>query len=336
MQLPNSQLLDFPGGGLTANPDGLVKFAWQNGVELDLGTARLNEFDEASGLAGKLRRHGSEDGLSGQVELETILPFGSEFVCVRQFDVASGRVLATCDVAPRGPGRIRRAELEPLTLRGDWRSVAVDGAEIAAGTAWQSDRPFRRLIAVDPSGFRLEIGIGDDLWRWSPEGSQGEYTIAVEAGCVTVRRKVLDFGEIEETELAKRPYRFQWYAAWRDAAGAAAPCGTVYDWSDQAAEACLKAAPTQRLLRKAVRQSPQSLSCAWGADADCDDPSHLERPGRGPMPHRDLLERTRFHLWANRQLQRRGMDFRWCNPAPAGVLEEVLTVPAVPGVAVPE
>ncbi len=304
-----------------AAPKLLQLSLWSGSAGLGFGTAAVNGFNEDAGLLKKVRWHGAADGLSVSMELETLLPFGAEFRITRKMELWDGAGMVSFDVNAGMGGRIQSLELEPLELSGDWRELrlvrdpaAPETVEVLPLTAekqtvYAAPAPFFRLVAVDHSDRMLEVGTGDDWWRWNLPEANGEFHVEADRGSVTIRRRALQLVVTEEQQPTKRPYRFTWYFAWSAGAADAAPEAEA--WASGAPAPCLKAAATQRLLKKHIRQADSDVVLAATPSVNCTDAGHLERPDKGELAHHDAMERARFYLWSNRQLARQGHTMRW-------------------------
>mgnify|MGYP000152630126 CR=1 FL=1 len=322
---------------------------------------RVNGFAERGGLSRGWRLHSSADALSASAELATVIPFGNEPVVKRRLEFFNHVGRMTMDIAG-GSGCVEQLELDPLTLSGPWKRLMIarlpedDALELPLAE-WQSpgtdstlfydsDRPFLRLQAERTDGKRVEIGCGDDLWRWLlPRNTNGagRYTIEGNDQQLTVRRTVLKF-DPELGPIEKRSWRFNWYFAWLDGdgAGPAGPVARLFpkagtlpasaELSCRPGEYCLTAAATRKYFRSAIRRRDGAALAIPARLDGCLNAAHLERPQKGRLLHWNLGECFDLYLWGNRQLRRRGGTLQFEFPQPSWVAEQILNVPPDDGV----
>ena len=176
---------------------------------------------------------------AGVVFHEGVLPFGRPIHVAQTCRYAANHVRVTFDINwPRGATVQRHFGVGGLFLPGMWRryylvppcthlaeGVAPAWHEIPAeppgsGMLGHWHRPPLALVFESDDGFRLEVGTGNDIWRWEycmgfgPEA--GSYKIMHEDGGLRIIREPLM--SCEEVAPEKRQYRLNWYLAWQDPA----------------------------------------------------------------------------------------------------------------------
>jgi hypothetical protein len=178
-------------------------------------------------LAHALRCHQR----SSQVHVEVAgdLPFGSQPGFHHQVLLGDRLLRVTTDL--RLPGRTQLQQgvaIGSLTLRGPWtglQEVIPDAAgrvhlgelaPLGEGRSWTA--PPLALLLHHAGGGVLELGLGNDWWRWRQgvvaNGNQGRYRLEPGEGEQwRLVRQVSYF--TTDTEPEPRSYRYCWYAAWR-------------------------------------------------------------------------------------------------------------------------
>ena len=162
-------------------------------------------------------------------------PFGAESAFSQTCRYAANHVRVTADLRWKRGDRLKRhLGVGGLFLPGDWRRYfcVPPGLHLAEGVspAWHPvppgdprpqmvghwHRPPLSLTFERVDGVRVEIGTGDDLWRWErnlgfgPES--GSYKIVSEPEGVRLIREPLM--TCEEVVPKPRDYRFTSYLAW--------------------------------------------------------------------------------------------------------------------------
>ena len=174
------------------------------------------------------------------VESKWTFPFGREVRFAQTCRYAANHVRITIDVHwPRGALVKRHFGLGTLFLPGKWDAISwiapaaaltenftVEHRTVPASPAsgkmlahWH--RPPLAVVFQSESGMHVEIGTGNDLWRWE-KGMEsgldsGSYKILYEAdGLRFVREPLMCCAPYSPPG---RTYRFTWYAAWSVPAG---------------------------------------------------------------------------------------------------------------------
>jgi hypothetical protein len=187
--------------------------------------------EETSGYCVKCRQHESIDLLNKSAEIVNVIPFGSEPQIVRQFEFAGNHAKITTDFELKVPMDAGSFEIDNFLAKGSWAKVGIlkidkplsDTSDIewhtvAKDSSWTltvEDIPLIVLFEGN-DGTKLEIGTGDDLWRWRQTetfpGTTASIVFEKTNGGISVRRV---FAKWNETgTIAPRKYRFTWYFAW--------------------------------------------------------------------------------------------------------------------------
>ncbi|MDD3155362.1 MAG: hypothetical protein PHS41_10880 [Victivallaceae bacterium] len=318
--------------------DGVMRFCCGGVERFRITPAKINNFEERASVPRKCRVHRSADGLSSSIDVERRLPFGSEYLLSRIFEVHHNSVRLRLDVLP-GTGTITRLEPGDLEFPGEWSKVslgiyeggAVRFLDLAAGGCVDSVRVGGGLLLsirlLAESGLEMEFSIGGDLWRHDIASALPDCTCAwqAERGAegVKVCRTTVAF-EVPESAPGRRAYRLKSCLVWRvpgESKGApeAEEGETVCRFSG-----CLMSNVNRRALRDFVRKNP---GCRLAAKSDgfgiCSDGSHVER--KGQVLHRDIEEYLDFRLKANRELARSGGSFRFLPAKKEFLAEEIVS-----------
>ena len=112
---------------LEVYPDGqeAAAFFCGNRQILSIRRIRTGNFDEALGLAEKLRRHLANDALSAEVDSENVIPFGCEYHVRRHWSYSGNIVELTDDISADNGGRITDLFLEEVVFCGQAAAVSV-------------------------------------------------------------------------------------------------------------------------------------------------------------------------------------------------------------------
>lgn len=304
-----------PVSRLEVYPDGqeAAAFFCGNRQILSIRRIRTGNFDEALGLAEKLRRHLANDALSAEVDSENVIPFGCEYHVRRHWSYSGNIVELTDDISADNGGRITDLFLEEVVFCGQAAAVSVllDGETAvktfpASGTVCESEK-LPLLVRVDFSdGTAAEFYSGDDFFRHNGSaaisGASAQHRIFADAEGVHWVRHVLITGE--EVEVEKRPWRFKsLFAAY------AAKSEAETDGEKLALEGCFAAPAMHREFRNFIRKSPaKDLHLTLCGKVQCCDGSHISRPGK-KVSHGMLGEVFDDYIWANGVTAKRGGGF---------------------------
>jgi hypothetical protein len=287
------------------------------------------------------------------MEMKATLPFGTEPTISRSYEFAFNHCKVTSDIDIRKGVSAEKLSIDSLFIPGDWKKAgllkaAENGVMEIEWKAlendkifFESDKTFLAAVFEDSDGFLLEIGTGNDLWRWnsaSVSGIKSSFKIRITDKGIILDRDV--FMWETETPVPPRNWRFHWYFAWQEknaktekaqllkvlpfpekdiipAKGKTA----AYDFSTVTLSAsskvryngtltktqCLQDNATQNYLKKIIRSAIQKsnkykISFCNLAPHLCDEPAHLERPGKDTLLHWDIVSILDYALWANRQI----------------------------------
>ena len=312
-------------------------------MSLTLLPASVNGISERGAISEYRRTHVALDTLGGGYEFGSRLPFGAEYRLRRTLELSDGWCCVSCDASVIGAGGINTLELAEVHLRGEWSSCRIfrlSGApeEVSCGGESAeifSETPFRAVEFTDSRGDRLEIGVGDDWWRWTALPGGG-YTLKITPGEAVFKRRIFQVPEAEETAApgsVRKSWRCQWYWAWTPAGfdrRTVPPAERLL-----VPDACGKSPLLQRALRKSVRRAAGEgvRGAPRVMHRVCVDAAHLERAGKVELMHFDRCEAMRTHLWANRRLRSElgpEAGFVWENGADGAALPSELRMAALP------
>lgn len=279
--------------------------------------SRCGKFGELSALPRKFRLHRSVDGMAAELESESVIPFGCEYLVARTCRVSSGVAELVSDFSAVNCGRVDGVELEPVVFAGEWKSVEmlVFGEEkfrrISApstGCLYSGAEPPLMLRVVFASGRRCEFALGCDVWRHRGamriNGAHSEYELVADSDGIRLSRRVLIYAP--ETEPERRSWRYSALIGWDNGdAALRPPDGEAFELPG-----CAMSASVRRELRRIARRAAGSLVWRNVEPGVCFDPAHAGRAGRAELEHFDLAEYLEAWRWANRELTRRGRGFR--------------------------
>jgi hypothetical protein len=198
-------------------------------LPLSLGTV-----DESSGIVKKCRVHKSLDDSTQSLEQENIIPFGSEPKITRKIEIVGNHAKVAVNLELRRSFTASRISVDSLFLPGKWSKFGIIGTEINSTSIpkvkWrniednpilhESKLPFLLICFESVKGEKLEIGTGNDLWRWldaeNEENCSSLFKIEKVEGGIKITRDVYVWPE--DVELPRRTRLFKWYFAW-EAAG---------------------------------------------------------------------------------------------------------------------
>ncbi|QSH40485.1 hypothetical protein P0136_13025 [Lentisphaerota bacterium ZTH] len=317
-------------------PETILCFSFEGKEVMRLQPALINTFDEQQGVVRKVRTHIRQDGFSSKFDAETVIPFGSEPSIKRSGEFADGFAKVIMDVQPGTHDPVRYLKTDTIVLSGPWKKIAVcripnagaalpvpewlelseEGFEI-----FDASYPFLNCILENADGFRFEVGLGDDLWRWNSAAAlelcSGNFKISGSAQEITIERTPVIFDQ--DTRPDKRSWRFKWYFAWSKtpAAGLLPADAVTINTTEQNVPAaannssakgvtCQMSAAARRAFRKVLRSGFAAAESKVFALTNiephiCNTASHLDRPGSVSLAHWDLWDLMELFLWGNRK-----------------------------------
>ena len=332
-----------------------------------------NILSEKASEPVKSRLHESVDNLTQRIEMESLIPFGSEPRIRRTLDFYGNycKVITDLEIFSQTP--IEHISVDPVRITEPAKRLGIIQVPAVGqavgdiiwhnepnGTVYCSIKPFLLVLIELQNGTVLEIGTGDDLWRWQasevePETSS-EFTIIADESGVTITRKILIWPE--KTMISQRNRRSKWYFAWNDSGPMTkcSPDAVLFDFESKPAEnavsayfdlksatfpdfthttidgepiefPCFHASALLKRMRKWIRSaaaaSPGCHIVLQNVEAHvCDSAIHLDRGKLKTMPHWDMMSLIDFGHWADQQLQKNGGSLRLAAPSgsPAAVL----------------
>jgi hypothetical protein len=155
------------------------------------------------------------------------LPFGNEIEFLHTYRYGDGFARIITDLTfRRGSTAAPSVDIGSLTLPGPWKSyrIATDVDNELRLSDWRTiedvtwNQPPLAVILEHQSGVQLEIGTGNDLWRWqkgllTPQTNTGCYALKTSGDDLEFSRSVTICSA--DTVPKPRVYRFSWYLAWQ-------------------------------------------------------------------------------------------------------------------------
>ena len=276
------------------------------GADFQLGGVRLGMFDEATALIGKERFHESMDGMSISGKTEKTIPFGCEYVIVRNYERAEGILRSAVDVRALNGGAVTECSLDPLTVCENVVRAGILGDD--GKTVWQDHAAgelMPRAVEIElADGTFAELMCGDDLWRHRAAadcGGVSGWEMTLENGKLTFTRSMIRYPE--GVEPSNRSWRWEYALVWGKGAAAvpAADAETV-----DCRGICFASPAERRRFRDLVRQAKKSLHLVNVEAALCREASHTGRARE--LVHQDTGELLSYFIWATRTLRARGMQ----------------------------
>jgi hypothetical protein len=188
----------------------------------------------------------------------------------------------------------------PVEYTSDIPAVLYEGTE-----------PLLLVTVTYSDNSKVDFGCGSDVWRLRSaadmEGVEASFSLRKEDEELVLVRRPLIYGA--DTVVEQRPWRFKSIISWSSPSGETAAGETGCAGFKNAP--CMLEATARRQFRRAVRRSESDLVCTDSIPGICNDPAHLEKPGKKELPHFDLEEYFTSYVWANRQLGRKDKGFRF-------------------------
>jgi len=353
-------------------------FKYAGSELLAISGMSFGKVDESSAYCTKSKKHESTDLLSCSLQTVNVLPFGSEPAITRSCEISGNHAVITTDCDMRHKMEVGAFEVDNLVLKGEWTRVGfvkisnpipsvgdIEWHDLGKGGGFRLELdqiPLLMLFERDDK-FMLEIGNGDDLWRWLNTlifpGSSQSVVIESTGGGISLRRIVAKWGN--DTIAGSRNYRFSWYFSWEapgmeyfkcgeDAHGnesGKSNAGEYFRFPEGDVPLNLAACHGNRNLGVSCFHSPavsgifrSIIRSALGNSRSrnivienltvplCENAAHLERPQKQVLLHWNMIRIFDQWLWANKQLNNSGASF-YAVPAADGKIFSVL--PSVRG-----
>ncbi len=310
----------------------------------------FGKFDETAAYCSKSKKHEAIDTLNSSMETVNVLPFGSEPTVTRKCEIAGNHGIVMTDFDLRSKIELPAFEVDNLILKGVWSRIGVvrisSPLPLADDIRWhavEEGKPFRLELDAVPllllfernDGFRLEIGTGDDIWRWLNTslfpGSSQSVVIEKKDGGISLARRLAVWSN--DTLIIPRKYRFSWYFAWErpgmkfyeavktdDVDYFTFPEGDVPQQLAACCDgrnlgvSCFHSPAVSGIFRSLVRaalgsRNSKDLVIGNLTVPLCDTAAHLERPQRQLLMHWNMARIFDHWLWANKQLRNSGASF---------------------------
>jgi hypothetical protein len=299
----------------------------------------------------KIRVHQYMDIDGFWVNYQAVLPFGSEPKIGRKLEFYNNHCKIATNLSLNTGFPFSYFNMDTIRLQADWKKIGLvtasesgelelnwnDLKDFDSGIIYNSPTSFISCILQTNDGKLLEIGSGDDLWRWNIAeqltDTTSEFRIELKDNELVLTRKPVIWQE--EIEL-KRDWRFKWYIAWQVPTEKSIDIGSAEmlpqnidsfkytgsnhyklpdSWPQNAlvtnsstSSPCLHASIVKRYLKTFIRsiknQLEQQTIYISGIEPHlCSNASHLERPKRKTLLHWDLLDILEFQFWADKQLK---------------------------------
>jgi hypothetical protein len=302
---------------------------------------------ESVGITRLLRTHKSLNGLAWAVDSESVIPFGAEPEISRVIEFAGNHAKIVTDIKTvRGfsgnelsagnvflPGKWEKAGI--LEFPGQASEMpAVKWVELEGDTViFDYVRPFAAVILEGADGIQIEVGTGDDIWRWVaglPFGAESRFRIENSPTGVHITRHIALWPE--KTEFPVRNWRVKWYFAWGNSSDISEAPATALDpykikWPDGAKAVfkgdirrniCFNAHVTQKRIKKLIRTEMASgngiMALSDIAPCFCEASRHTGKAHREPVPHWDIMKIMDIWLWGMKQLKRKGRRLCFYTP----------------------
>lgn len=341
--------LNFPYGqywtsdfALSTSDNSVAKFATDQG-SLIVGNLYINKYPDESDSDSCVRVHNSPYPSEHTVEIKSsVKKFNSQVA--RKFNFTGNFIDILTSVSLKNGTVIESLCIDQLHLSSKWQLIRVlvwnENSNVPSwfenSSSFESNTPF--LAAVFESENRLiEIGTGDDLWRWilsrSLKNASSFFSLKYENNKWIINRKILCYHQAET--LAKRDLLLSWYIYFGDSSQQTPDSDSFpekctrfdiasFAWKNEAKiawngkiseEPCYHADATRAILKKIVRtasatENPSPIALNGVKLSLCDLGSHLGRANNRILPHWNIIEINKFKKWANRQLFAKNSSLR--------------------------
>ena len=280
---------------------------------LSIGRIRTGKFDEALGLAEKLRKHFANDRISARADSLNVIPFGCEYQVQRHWNFAGDTGELTVDIAADNGGRISDLSLEDIFFPGRISEVKylLDGENTMCssngkGVIYSGSRLPVMVQVTFADGVKAEFYNGDDFWRYrcaeNYPGGSALHTLTLDDSGLRWQRQVLLLPE--DAVVEKCPRRFK--AMFAADSGSQAPDGEKFTFSG-----CFASPAGHRDFRNFIRKLAPGTNAVLEVTGQwcCTQGNHVSRPGR-TVQHGMLGELFDEYIWGNSIMARKGGSLR--------------------------
>ena len=330
----------------------LMKFYLGDRLMLNLAPVEINKQTEVQCLPKKARLHKKIDGLSINYDVSNLIPFGSEPKIDRDFHFTDGFARVIQDINPGKQTAAEKLNLGNISIPGSWSKIAVVAIPGAGKSIPQlkwielgeedvvlfdESYPFLSVIAESTDGKRIELGCGDDLWRWGTAGDlpncSGKFTISASKESLEIVRipLIFDTESKDAPAVDRRTWRFKWYFAWSDAPALEMSSDRekiTIDMADFVEEKAKHPCMHSIFSRKKLRQTLRGIF-ANNENADiiltnteahiCNQERHLDRSTKKNFLHWDAWDMMELFIWANRKALATNCTFRITPPSSVNI-----------------
>jgi len=208
------------------NSPGEFKFQYKD-LTLNSMGVELGALSESFGISKKLRFHESKFKNAGQVESQINLPFGSEPSVSKTVDFVNNYAKITTNIEIKGAFPLKKISFGKIIVNAEWEKYAIIDLNSSniKNINWKkmdndfqlysSDKPFLILLLETKDGTRLEIGTGDDIWRWmnaNQKNATSSFSVSKKGNSIEIIRDAYIWDE--EISLISQNLHFRWYFSW--------------------------------------------------------------------------------------------------------------------------
>ncbi|HOK05543.1 MAG TPA: hypothetical protein PLN24_09845, partial [Victivallales bacterium] len=317
----------------------VAKFAINKTVGFSLDAVSIDNFSEDTGINAKVRIHNSSYPSEYTVETASIIPNFNTKV-FRTFEITNNFFQIITDVQIANGICANSFSVDQMQLTENWNLDAVLLWDEKSNLPfWQkkpesfkSGTPFLSALFSCENRI-LEIGTGDDLWRWinsrSVENAKSMFSIKKENAVWKIRRKLLLYKE--KSIFPCKNMRLSSYFFISDPNKRKGLNDNLFNdtelnltdsiWNDDSKiswrgvlynSPCWFSNSFRKRIKKTIRtlhdkKDIQTVSFSGIELFICDSASHLNRGNNKKLPHWNILEINKFRKWANRQLLQKGI-----------------------------
>jgi hypothetical protein len=246
---------------------------------------------------------------------EGYLPFGAEVRIRHTHRYFDGILRVTSDIHfPRDAHANPGFEVGSMTLPGTWTHWREPGGnwQTLSAYSWSPIPPCLLLRRAD--GPILEIGLGNDIWRWHAGllGANNRSQLAISAtdDGLQLRRIVSESADLP-MPAQPRTFRYSWYLAWLPAPAPVAEFADAHridlaalGFADSLCRSdglpCLAAGPVTTALKRQLRKTHDESPIVFAnlGPGLCECARHVKRKGRSL--HSDSSALIEFAAWTRK------------------------------------